>query len=135
MRLLRRHPPPHRFRGAAEGPATARGGLALGAPAPLLDRVEAREPLVAALAFPLELGLAVGVALGDAPAAAPGGDRVQRGDRMAQLFVGAALAPVPLADGVRHRAPAVPLRALPFHQAEAVDVGLGEAAAAAPRGI
>src|SRR5690349_15770795 len=79
----------HHRRG--EGALAARGGAALGTPAALLDRVEGGGPLVAALALPLELGLAVGVALGEAPAAALGGDGVQRRDRVAQLLVGAAL--------------------------------------------
>jgi hypothetical protein len=54
---------------------------------------------------------------------------------MAQPLIGATLAPVPLADGVRHCAPAMALGTLPFHQREAVDVGLGQAAPAAPGGI
>src|SRR5258707_504074 len=59
------------------------------------------------------------------------GERMQRRHRMAQLLVRALLAPVPLADGVRHRAPAVPLRAFPVHQRQAVDVALGETASTA----
>src|SRR5438105_12594308 len=55
--------------------------------------------------------------------------------RVAQPLVGAALAPVALPDRVRYRAPAMARGALPFHQRETVDVGLGQATAASPGGI
>src|SRR5438128_9190767 len=56
---------------------------------------------------------------------------MQRFHGMAQLLVRALLAPVPLADGMRHGAPAVPLPAFPVHQRQAVDVAFGQAASAA----
>src|SRR6267142_6421329 len=108
--LLGRHPPDAGLRLVAVGDRT-RGRLAFRTPAALLDRVEGGEPRVSVPALPLELGLAVGVVVRDAAAAALGRHGVQRGDGVAQLLVGAALAPMPLADRVRHRAPAVPLRA------------------------
>src|SRR5207253_4464967 len=108
---------------------------ALRTPAPLLHRVQARSPAVAAHALPLELHLAVGVALGQALPPSQCGDLVHRVLRLAQPLVGAAFAPVALPDRVRYRAPAMPLGALPFHQRETVDVGLGHATAASPGGI
>jgi len=63
---------------AAEPKGLAATRLALRAPAALLDRVEGSEPAVPDLAFPLELHLAIGVLLRQAPAAALGGDRVER---------------------------------------------------------
>ena len=86
-------------------------------------------------ALPFELRLAVGIALGEALAAARRGKLVHLVRGMAQPRVRAALAPVALADGVRHRAPAMALGALPFHQRQAVAVDLREAAAAAPGGV
>src|SRR5437763_4058462 len=50
-------------------------------------------------------------------------------------LAGAALAPVALPDRMRYRAPAMALGALPFHQRETVDVGLGQATPAPPGGI
>jgi hypothetical protein len=90
---------------------------------------------VLALAHPLDLGLAVDVALGEALAAARGGELVHGARRMAQALVGAALAPVPLAYGVRHGTPAMALRALPFHERQAVDVALGDTPAAVAGGV
>src|SRR5690349_7957056 len=112
-----------------------RCGAALGTPAPLLDRVEGGEPLMALLALPVELGLAVGITPGEASAAALGGDGMQRSDGVTQLLVRAALAPVALPDGMRHRAPPVPLCALPFHERQAVDVGLGDELATTARRV
>jgi hypothetical protein len=90
---------------------------------------------MAVQALPLHLRLAVGVALGQALPPSHRGDLVHRVLRMAQALVRAARAPVPLADGVRDRAPAMPVGTLPFHQRQTVDVALGQAAPAAPGGI
>jgi hypothetical protein len=90
---------------------------------------------MAALAHPLDLALAVDVALGEALAAARGGEVVHRVRGMAQALVRAALAPVPLPHGVGDRAPAMALGAFPFHERQAVDVGLGQATAAVALGV
>jgi hypothetical protein len=85
-------------------------------------------------ALPVELRLAVRVTLGEALAAALGGDRVHRVDRVAQARVGAALAPMSLSDGVRARAPAMARGALPLHERQAVDVRFADHASAARGG-
>jgi len=90
---------------------------------------------VAEPALPVELDLAVGVALGEALAAARLGELVHRARGQAQPLVGAALAPMALPDGVRDRAPAVPRGALPFHRRQAVDVGFGHATTTKPGGV
>src|SRR5262249_55284923 len=109
--------------------------LALRTPAPLLHRVQARLPAVAVEAFPLELHLAVGVALRQALPPPHSRNFVHHVLRKAQPLVRAALAPVPLPHRVRYRTPAVALGTLPFHQRETVDIGLGQAAPATLGGV
>jgi hypothetical protein len=90
---------------------------------------------MAPAALPFDLRLAVGVALGEALAAALVRDLMHRGRGQPQALVGAALAPVALPHGVGDRAPAVAGGALPLHQRQAVDVGFGQATSAEPGGI
>jgi hypothetical protein len=86
-------------------------------------------------ALPLELLLAVAVALGDELAAAEQRDLLHLVQRVAQPRVRAALAPMALTDGVRHREPAVPCAAFPFQPRQAVDVVGGQAAPAVACGV
>jgi hypothetical protein len=90
---------------------------------------------MAPLAHPLDLRLAVDVALGEALAAARRGEIMHRLRGMAQALVGAALAPVPLAHRMGDGAPAMTLGAFPFHERQAVDVVFRKASPAVPGGV